>query len=277
MIAPTMTAGAAAPTVLARAEQSHEARFARLVALILDTIFVSILIGIASAVYGETRVTGTWNPSGFSSLSEQTILPTLWTGVIWLGYYIVCEAMFSATPGKAMNGLRVVSVDGSPLGLGSIVVRNLLRLIDVLPGMYLLGGVLVMVMPYSQRTGDYVARTTVVLRAHAVEPRSARASGRRAGVLLVAIVVVAFVFSAGFDYFGRPPLEIQKLFEEHRLMDPQLTSYSLGTPTWSWGHVKYPLTAREPAKACTGWIELDWYGIMGWQQSSGELDCLPAS
>ena len=275
MIAPTMAAGGAGPTALARAEQSHEARFARLVALILDSIFVGIVSAAAIAVYGVTTVTSGTSGGASISFSEATTLPAVWGGAIWLGYYIVCEAMFSATPGKAMNGLRVVSVDGRPLGLASIVVRNVLRLVDVLPGMDLLGGVLVMVMPDSQRIGDYAARTTVVRRAEAVEPGTTRTSGRRARLALAALVLIGLAFSTGFGYFGRPPLEIHKLYEEHLLFGGELSSYSLGTPAWSLGHVRYPLTAREPAKTCTGWIELDWYGVAGWRQSSGELDCFP--
>ena len=277
MIARTMAVAATGEQRPGRGDQAHQARFARLVALILDTIFVGILTGIATDVYGQTMVTGTQNPNGFSSFSEQTVLPALWTGALWIAYYTVCEAMFSATPGKTLNGLRVASVDDRPLTLRSVFLRNVLRLIDVLPGMYLLGGVLVMSSGLSQRLGDRAGHTTVVFRQHAVEPGTTRTSDRRGGLTLIAALFLALVFSAGFDYFGRPPLEIQKVYEEHQLMNPQLISYALGAPTWSWGHVRYPLTASEPGKTCTGWIALDWYGIWGWQQSSGELDCVPAT
>lgn len=262
-----------------RAEQSRHARFPRFVALILDTIFVAILGGIVTAVYGVTEVTsGSFNlPNGISTYSTQSAVPGIWTVLVWLVYYTVCEAMFSATPGKAMNGLRVVSADDRPLTLGRIAVRNVLRLVDVLPGMYLIGGILVMTTENSRRLGDMAAHTTVVRREHAVQPGEARTAGRRAGLVLVAILVIALLFSAGFDYLGRPPLTIQGLYNTHQLLDPSITSYSLGTPTWSWGHVRYPLTASEPGKTCAGWIELDWYGIAGWQQSSAQLDCFPAS
>ena len=261
-----------------RAEQSREARFGRLVALILDSIFVSILAGVASAVYGVTEVTsGSWSlPNGVSVLNTQTAIPGVWAALLWLAYMTVCEAMFSATPGKAMNALRVVSADDRPLTLGRVALRNVLRLIDVLPGMYLLGGVLVITTANSQRLGDMAAHTTVVRREHAVQPGAARTASPRAARLMVVAVLVAVVFSAGFDYFGRPPLAIQGFYNTRQLLDPSITSYSLGTPAFSWGHVRYPLTAREPGKSCTGWLELDWYGIAGWQQSSGQLDCVPA-
>lgn len=277
MIVRTMAVVAAGEQRSGRAEQAREAHFARLVALILDTIFVGILSGLVTSVYGLTTVSGVYNPTGATYWNTQTTLPAMWTAVIWIAYYTVFEAMFSATPGKALNRLCVVSFDDRPLTLTGILLRNLLRLLDVLPGMYLLGGIMVLSTAHSQRIGDFAGHTTVVFRRHAVEPSTTRTSDRRARLALVAAVLVALAFSAGFDYFGRPPLEIQKAYQEHQLMNPDLIGYSLGAPTWSWGHVRYPLTAREPGKTCTGWVELEWYGIWGWQQSSGELDCFPAT
>lgn len=273
MIRGTMALAAAGERRFGRAEQAHEARFPRFVALILDSIFVSLLGGIATAVYGEAQVTGTWNPNGFSSWSVQTAIPAIWTGAIWLAYYTVCEAMFSATPGKALNGLCVVSEDDRPLTVPSIFFRNLLRLIDVLPGLYFIGGVLVLTSGHSQRLGDLAGHTTVVLRRYAVEPRTTRSSGRRAGLALIASGLIALTFSAGFGYFGRPPRDIHTLFQEHQFLDPAVTGYSLGAPAWSLGRVRYPVAASEPGKSCSGYIELQWYGIMGWQPSSGQLDC----
>lgn len=272
-----MAAAEATPTILARAEQAHRARFARLVALILDTIFVGIIGSVATIFYGVTDVTGqTSNGTGFSTFSERTTLPWIATAAIWLGYYTICEAMFSATPGKAMNGLRVVSVDGRSLGIGSIILRNLLRLIDALPVAYLLGGAIVMLTPYSQRLGDFAGRTTVVHNRYVVEPRTARSSGRRAGPPLVGLVIVLSAFSVFYGYFGQPPHVIQTIYEEHQLFGPNLTGYSLGAPAWSWAHVRYPITAHEPGQTCSGYVELDWYGIAGWHQSGGVLDCLPS-
>lgn len=98
-------------------------------------------------------------------------LPTVATAVL-LGYDMVFEARRSGrTPGKAAAGIRVVHVDGSPVTFRSSAVRNLLRLIDVIPGFYAVGAVSIVVTARSQRLGDVAAGTVVVReRRAAVDP-----------------------------------------------------------------------------------------------------------
>src|SRR3954469_4967921 len=43
------------------------------------------------------------------------------------------------TPGKRWSNLRVVCDDGSPVTFRSSALRNILRLVDVLPALYLVG------------------------------------------------------------------------------------------------------------------------------------------
>ena len=66
------------------------------------------------------------------------------------------------TPGKRLVGLRVVAADGGVLSPEALVVRNLLRVLDVLPVPYGLGLVTALVHPRCQRVGDIVAGTVVV-------------------------------------------------------------------------------------------------------------------
>jgi len=260
-----------------RAEQSREARFARLVALILDTIFVGILTSIATAVFGVTQFTITSFQGGSTAYgTSQGAIPWIWTAAIWLTYYTLCESLFSATPGKAMNGLRVVSDDGRPLRLYSVLVRNLLRLVDALPAMYLVGGLFVLGTQYSQRVGDLAGHTTVVFTRYAVEPGTSRHSGRQARIAFVALVLAAFVITAGFEYFERPVLVVQSQFEAHQLIVQDLQSYSLGTPTRTLGSVSYPLTARTSTKTCSGSVELSFEGFFGWTMTGGQLNCFPS-
>lgn len=83
--------------------------------------------------------------------------------ILVFGYYIVMEAIWGATLGKMALGLRVVKMDGSPIGWKESVVRNLLRIVDALFG-YLVGAILIWSSPLRQRLGDRVARTVVVRR-----------------------------------------------------------------------------------------------------------------
>jgi len=55
-------------------------------------------------------------------------------------YNVLFELLASGrTPGKRITHLRVVREEGTPVDLPASAIRNLLRLIDVLPFAYLLG------------------------------------------------------------------------------------------------------------------------------------------
>lgn len=66
------------------------------------------------------------------------------------------------TPGKRWTGLRVVKVGGGPVTFTASMIRNLLRLIDILPGGYLVGMVAIVASTRNQRLGDMAAGTIVV-------------------------------------------------------------------------------------------------------------------
>ena len=85
--------------------------------------------------------------SGLSSLAYFTLFEDLWSG---------------QTPGKRMAGLRVIKVGGGPIGLIESLTRNILRIADFLPALYLLGGAFVFFSRSCQRVGDLAAGTIVV-------------------------------------------------------------------------------------------------------------------
>jgi uncharacterized RDD family membrane protein YckC len=68
------------------------------------------------------------------------------------------------TPGKRWTGLRVVRSGGQPVGFVASSIRNILRLVDFLPSVYLVGIVSILVTRHNQRLGD-LAADTVVARA----------------------------------------------------------------------------------------------------------------
>jgi uncharacterized RDD family membrane protein YckC len=83
--------------------------------------------------------------------------------LLFAGYDIVFEVFASGrTPGKRLNGLRVVCSDGSPVGFLTSAVRNVMRLIDILPTFYLVGIVSILATSRNQRLGDLAAGTLVV-------------------------------------------------------------------------------------------------------------------
>lgn len=114
--------------------------------LLLRTAFFSVSLGICS-IFGRGGI-------GLASL--------LLFALTWV-YSVVCEVWFHGqTIGKRALGLRVVCVDGTPVTLIPSIVRNLLRVIDVLPGVYGVGLVSTMIDPSARRIGDIVAGTLVV-------------------------------------------------------------------------------------------------------------------
>ena len=72
------------------------------------------------------------------------------------------------TIGKRLFGLRVIDVHGLRLQLPQIAIRNLLRLVDMLPFFYLVGGLTAVFSRNAQRLGD-MAANTVVTRERRVE------------------------------------------------------------------------------------------------------------
>ncbi len=81
----------------------------------------------------------------------------------FIGYFVLFDMLWSGrSPGKRMTGLQVVRVDGGPVGFWSSVLRNVLRLVDIMPTGYLVGSILVLATPRNQRLGDLAGGTVVV-------------------------------------------------------------------------------------------------------------------
>ncbi|HKN02234.1 MAG TPA: RDD family protein [Candidatus Binataceae bacterium] len=83
--------------------------------------------------------------------------------VLETGYFIFWEmATNGRSPGKMLVGLRVVKQNGLPIDLRTSVVRNLMRIADILPANYLVGLISMLISASGQRLGDHVAGTIVV-------------------------------------------------------------------------------------------------------------------
>ena len=126
----------------------------RAVAAIVDSI-VFMILG-----YLFAGVAGTTSSSGF----ELSGAPFFLLMLISFLYYVGVEGTMGATPGKLVLGLRVVKTDGSRCDIPAALIRNLLRIIDALPFLYLLGMILIWTSERKQRLGDRLANTMVVKR-----------------------------------------------------------------------------------------------------------------
>ncbi|MDR0389046.1 MAG: RDD family protein [Spirochaetaceae bacterium] len=137
----------------------------RLTAYGLDSViqfflFLAVELGVSILA----RITGVW-------LMLLILFLTSWF------YHVFCELMFRGqSVGKRILGLRVVQSDGSPVGPGSSLLRNLLRFADTFMFLYYIMLFSVSLSPGFRRLGDWVADTLVVYTANAQAP------ARRAGL-----------------------------------------------------------------------------------------------
>ena len=117
---------------------------------------------------------------GFNIASEARYANSgLWFAVpaslIYLLYHPVIELLMQGnSPGKKWAGIRCIDRQGEAPGSGAIVLRNIMRFIDGIPGFYTIGLVSVMVTKDRVRLGDMVAGTRMVV----AEARSDKALDR---------------------------------------------------------------------------------------------------
>jgi uncharacterized RDD family membrane protein YckC len=99
---------------------------------------------------------------GLRGTSAQAVLLVSFFLLFW-GYFLAFEGMWNGqTPGKRTQRIRVVRVDGQPAGWPQVVIRNLVRIVDLIPGFYAIGTVSIVVTRRSQRLGDLAGGTVVV-------------------------------------------------------------------------------------------------------------------
>ncbi|MGH2498582.1 MAG: RDD family protein, partial [Candidatus Limnocylindria bacterium] len=104
-----------------------------------------------------------WQSFGLTAAPQLTGAVMLLTAFLGWSYFILLEWLWNGqTIGKRAFGLRVIGPDGSPARFGAVFVRNLVRVVDFLPGLYGFGVLAIVLTPGSQRLGDLAAGTYVV-------------------------------------------------------------------------------------------------------------------
>jgi uncharacterized RDD family membrane protein YckC len=135
----------------------------RFVSAIVDILIQGALLVCVAVVLGLIG-TGVGLGGGLAILLWAVI-----SFVLITFYDIFFEVFHSGrTPGKRVNGLRVVRVEGHPVNFLTSAIRNVIRPIDFLPTAYLLGAVVILASRKNQRIGDVIAGTLVV-REHAAD------------------------------------------------------------------------------------------------------------
>jgi uncharacterized RDD family membrane protein YckC len=92
--------------------------------------------------------------------------------VIFFGYFTFFETLWSGqTPGKRWLKLRVIQEDGRPISFFGALLRNLLRMVDMIPPpFYSLGIISIFASTRAKRLGDFAANTVVIKERAAEAP-----------------------------------------------------------------------------------------------------------
>jgi uncharacterized RDD family membrane protein YckC len=109
--------------------------------------------------------------AGILSQDLATAANVLGYFVVSISYGILLEWYWHGqTLGKRLIRLRVTDVHGLHLQFSQVVIRNLLRFVDSLPALYLVGGLACFINRHAQRLGDFAANTMVIWNPRIDEP-----------------------------------------------------------------------------------------------------------
>jgi uncharacterized RDD family membrane protein YckC len=149
----------------------------RFMAIALDTLIQTVVILALGAVFGfGMALIGLSSRDLFGRDPNYLFMIGIAVAILLIfllnwGYFLIFELIWSGqTPGKRWAGIRVLTVRGEPVTLIHVLVRNLMRLVDMLPSSYTIGIICILVSRRGQRLGDMVAGTVVVRERRAELP-----------------------------------------------------------------------------------------------------------
>jgi uncharacterized RDD family membrane protein YckC len=125
--------------------------------------FLAVSIDLAAVSFVSSSVTSLLYLLGVFGSDFVAAAQLIAYFALTFGYSIFFEWVWRGqTIGKRVLQLRVVDADGLRLTSAQIVIRNLLRLVDLLPLCYTIGGAFLVLSPKLQRLGDLAANTVVI-------------------------------------------------------------------------------------------------------------------
>jgi uncharacterized RDD family membrane protein YckC len=142
-------------------------------------VMIDLLLQIAIVVAGVlilALIGGTVGRAGSSVLGRTAhawgiAILSLFLFLVFFGWFIIFETWWSGrTPGKRALGLRVMRDGGFPVDLGSVAIRNLVRIVEVALGFYAFSALSALLSKENKRLGDFAAGTIVVRDRAAAAP-----------------------------------------------------------------------------------------------------------
>lgn len=126
----------------------------RVAATLIDYTFVWSLTIFYIVYFGKEETRGQYTIHGFSILLLICF---------WLLYFVVAEAL-GGTLGHRIFYLKVVAIDGLEPDFGSILVRRIFDIFEIVWCFGFIAFLVVRNTRYHQRLGDIVAKTYVIGR-----------------------------------------------------------------------------------------------------------------
>lgn len=135
-------------------------RYAEIIDRFVGALVDYIIIFVVSIVIAIPIGLGFAFGGGFFFLFGPLFLIEI---ILWLLYFTYFEGTSGQTFGKQLAHIKVVDErSGATVDMGRAFIRSLLRIIDELPFLYIIGVILVAVTPNRQRLGDMAAHTVVI-------------------------------------------------------------------------------------------------------------------
>ena len=139
----------------------------RMLAFVLDVVIVLpvITLVMAPAIVPDApgQDLGRSQDWAAGRMNPDELLRWLVAALAFVAYGTVFEVAMGATPGKRFCQCRVVDERGRRCGLGPILMRNLIRVVEFFPAFQLMPAVvLVLLTRNRQRLGDLLAGTVVI-------------------------------------------------------------------------------------------------------------------
>lgn len=147
----------------------------------------SPMLRLAAVVIDWATVSAAWSVIAVPIALLKILSPDFAGMVATVSYFLLSQGYRMATEwlwrgqtlGKRLLQLRVVDERGLRLTFAQVVLRNLLRFVDVLPVGYLVGGTAALLSRRGQRLGDLAAGTLVVWEPMDAAPDLAMLKGEK--------------------------------------------------------------------------------------------------
>jgi len=134
----------------------------RFLAVFIDILCVQFILSVMQAVVLLL---------GIISIDLANALYAIATFLVQLSYPIVLEWYWKGqTIGKRALRLQVMDAQGLKLQFSQVAVRNILRVVDMMPVFYMVGGLSALLTPKRQRLGDIAGNTIVIRHPKITEP-----------------------------------------------------------------------------------------------------------